>query len=482
MRAVRNQYTGRMVDKNLNTAGLGTGTRRMTACVALGTATVPLDTAVNVSFPHITGTFGVPVDSIQWIIIAYVLTYAALLLGAGRFADVFGYRRMFITGLVINGLAMYGCASAQTFDALVLARIGQGFGAALILSAGPALITLSAPDSKRTQMIGTYTIAFGLAGASGPLIGGMMIDWLGWSGVFWFRIPIVLAGLILTVALAKEPSIKAPSKGELDLTGIAGLVIGMTAALLAIGQAPRLGLDSSVLLGLIVAGIAGLSLYVYRQISHPDKALFDLKVIGDLRFTTVVIAHGLAAMGEFAVMLLIPYFLAANAGLGPISAGMVLAAAPGGIMFASYVVKRFAPSGVPNMAAGAAIFISAGALATISVWSPSPSIPTMVLCLGAVGFGYGVYHVTAMDRVMGTLPLHQRGVAGSISMLVRTAGVVGSASLLSWWFIRAGGNSAESLHEALTSSFVVAASIAAAGFVVFTVGAFLARTATDSAS
>ena len=143
----------------------------MIACVSIGTATVPLDTAVNVAFPYITGAFGVPVDWIQWVIVSYVLTYAGLLLGTGRIADVLGYKRIFVVGLTLNVAAQLACALAPSFELLIAARVIQGVSAALILSAGPALITLAWPESDRVRMLGTYTIAFGLAGGSGSTTG-----------------------------------------------------------------------------------------------------------------------------------------------------------------------------------------------------------------------------------------------------------------------------------------------------------------------
>ena len=439
----------------------------MIACVSIGTATVPLDTAVNVAFPYITGAFGVPVDWIQWVIVSYVLTYAGLLLGTGRIADVLGYKRIFIVGLALNVAAQLACALAPSFEMLIAARVVQGISAALILSAGPALFTLAWPESDRVRMLGTYTIAFGLAGAAGPLLGGLVVEAIGWSGVFWFRAPIALCGLVLTLWLAEEPRVRNETAAQLDLWAITALVIGMVCGLLALGQGPRLGEHLWVLLALVLISATALTGFAKRQLRNPSSALFDLHLMRDRVFLGVIATHVLVALAEFSVLLLVPYLLGAVEGLSPAMAGLILGGAPLGVMAASYFVKYSLGDGVPDSIAAGSVALVALALTGVSFWPQSPAWPLMFINLFAVGFGYGVYHVTGMDRVMGTLPTHQRAVAGSISMMVRTAGVVAAASLLSFWFARRGGNDPGHLHTAAADTFLWAIAAATLGLFIF---------------
>ena len=165
--------------------------------------------------------------------------------------------------------------------------------------------------------------------------------------------------------------------------------------------------------------------------------------------------------------LLVPYLLGAVEGLSPAMAGLILGGAPLGVMAASYFVKYTLGDGVPNSIAAGSVALVALALTGVSFWPPSPAWPLMFINLFAVGFGYGVYHVTGMDRIMGTLPTHQRAVAGSISMMVRTAGVVAAASLLSFWFARRGGNDPAHLHAAAADTFLWAIAAATLGLFIF---------------
>ena len=116
--------------------------------IGLGTLIVPLDRAVNIAFPDITTDFSIAISDIQWVVLSYVLTYAALMLVFGKLGDMFGHRRIFLIGLALSAVAFIACALAPAFHWLLLARLLQGIGAALVLSCGPALATALFPESR----------------------------------------------------------------------------------------------------------------------------------------------------------------------------------------------------------------------------------------------------------------------------------------------------------------------------------------------
>ena len=130
--------------------------------VGLGTLVVPFDSSVNVAFPHIVRGFDLAIPSIQWVVIAYTLTYAALTLVFGRAGDMLGYRRIFQMGNISGAVAFLLCAAAPTFGWLLGARILQGVGAALALSCGPALATSLYTEDRRAHVLGVYTMMFGI--------------------------------------------------------------------------------------------------------------------------------------------------------------------------------------------------------------------------------------------------------------------------------------------------------------------------------
>src|SRR3954451_22779752 len=151
--------------------------------VGLGTLVVPFDSSVNVAFPHIIRAFGLPIPAIQWVVIAYTLTYAALMLVFGRIGDMLGYRRIFLFGCAWSTIAFVCCAAAPSYGWLLVARVMQGIGAALALSCGPALATSLYPEGERTRILGLYTMVFGLGGAVGPVLAGQLVQYWGWQSV-----------------------------------------------------------------------------------------------------------------------------------------------------------------------------------------------------------------------------------------------------------------------------------------------------------
>jgi MFS family permease len=163
--------------------------------VGLGTTIVSLDTAVNIAFPDITRSFGLPLAMIQWVVICYVLTYASLMLACGRAGDVFSHDRVFRIGLLWSSAAFLLCAAAPSYPFLLLFRFLQGIGAGLVISVAPALVTGMFPEERRSRALGAFTMMLALGSALGPLLGGALVHAWGWPAVFWFRAPIALSAL-----------------------------------------------------------------------------------------------------------------------------------------------------------------------------------------------------------------------------------------------------------------------------------------------
>jgi MFS family permease len=139
-------------------------------CIGVGTAVVPLDSAVNIAFPDITESFAIQIVQIQWVVIAYVLTHTSLTLFCGRLGDRYGRRVIFSIGVAWSTLAFIGLTLAPTFELFLAARFAQGIGAAFIVSCGPALITSLAGEERRARMLGLYMLMFGIGQAQGVFV------------------------------------------------------------------------------------------------------------------------------------------------------------------------------------------------------------------------------------------------------------------------------------------------------------------------
>src|SRR5215471_11265903 len=166
------------------------------ALVGLGTSVVPLDTAVNIAFPDITESFGLPIETIQWVVICYVLTYSSLMLAFGRVGDIWGHGRVFRIGLLWSGAAYLLCAAAPSYGWLLFCRFLQGIGASLVVSCAPALVTGLYAEERRSRAVAAFTVMYAIGSAAGPLLGGIFVELWGWPAVFSFRAPIALVALL----------------------------------------------------------------------------------------------------------------------------------------------------------------------------------------------------------------------------------------------------------------------------------------------
>ena len=423
--------------------------------VGLGTIVVPLDSAVNVAFPAITRSFGLPIEQIQWVVIVYMLAQTSLMLVFGRVGDMVGYRRVFLAGSAVSGLAMLACALAPTYGWLLAGRVGQGVGAGLLLSCGPALATSLRPEAMRARVLGLYTMLYSLGFALGPAIAGLLVARFGWQGVFWFRAPVALAAFAATWAL---PAPARPASGQrFDTAGAALLIAGISAAVLAIDRLQHLA--DGILWPAGAAALAGLAFWSFgRQERRAPQPIIELRFFAIPGFARVNLAAVLINLACFSVLLLLPFYLTRIAGLGPRAIGLVLASAAAGMVLASPVAGAFAGRiGSRPLAVAGCVGMAAG-LAGIAA---APALVWLVPALLVQGFGQGLFQVAFLDIVTATLPPAARGVAGSLGMLTRTAGVVLGASLLTLAFRSLGGGQAAAGLPAFEGVFAIAAAIPA---------------------
>lgn len=395
--------------------------------VCLGTIAAALDTAVNIAFPSITRAFDLVLEDIRWIVIAYVQTYASLMLVFGKLGDLLGYRRIFQFGLLVSALGFAACSVAPTYGLVLLGRLLQGIGIALTLSCGPALATSLFDERERTRVLGFYAAIAAVGSAIGPLAGGFLIERWGWPSVFWARAPLVLVALALSWLIAATPG--TGSLRGFDSIGAVLLVTWIGALLLAFAVAfEPFGLASAA--GLAILAILGFVAFLFREATYPQP-LIRLSLFRDIDFAmmnAVSIAVNLAAFG---VLLLVPYYLVRVADLEVAVGGAVLAIGAGGTVIGSWLTGWLGRRARLGRLALAGIVLSIAGLWTVSTWTPDKPIEYMGLALLANGIGVGLFQVAYTDLVLTTLPLADRGIAGSLTMVTRTIGIVGGVTAFS---------------------------------------------------
>ena len=355
--------------------------------IGLGVSLVPLDFSVNVAFPAITNAFSLPTQSIRWIPFSYVLTYGLLVIGFGALGDRLGHLRIFRAGLVLAIFALSMCALAPNYHLLIAARILQGISAAILLSCAPAIVTFLFAESKRTKALSIYGSMTAVAGVIAPLIGGFVIAWVDWPGVFWFRVPIAILSLLLLQILIIKEKIPAPDRS--------------------------------------------------LRISASDQPTFQLmfqKFKKDHRFIGVNALSAVIQFSSFSLPLLIPYYLTNIERWEIEKIGFLLSTWALGTLVGSWSVDQLTRKLSTHFIAYVGAWLSAISLLIIALWSTHANLDIIYLAVIIQGFGLGLFQVAYSDFVIKSLPLKARGIAGGITVMTRTVGVA-IGSLVWLWIL-----------------------------------------------
>jgi EmrB/QacA subfamily drug resistance transporter len=427
-------------------ADLGSLERRMVpsvgtwraAVVVAGAAglLISLDTTVNIAFPAITAAFELEVSEIQWVVISYVLTFASLLLAAGRVSDAFGHRRVLAGGLVLTAAGVVWCGLAPDFGWFLAGRVVQGGGAALVMGAAPALVTLVAPEHARSRALGGFQMGAALGLAVGPALGGVLLEWSTWRSVYLFRLPVacVVLGLVAMLVPGRSDAVARRPDGEtLDLTGALLVGAGLAAVLLALSRVRDVGWGAPVVVAGIVASVVLLAAWVVVE-QHSANPVIDLALLRDTPFTVANVLNVMANGTMFAVWLLTPYYLLNVQDLSTIAGGVVLGVAPLATAIAAPIAGRLDGRISTGRLCSAGLGFEAAGLAAVAATGADTPLIGVAGALALVGLGLGLFTVPNMSYVMGSIPRDRQGVAGGLSQMMRMVGVVAGVAGASLFF------------------------------------------------
>jgi len=429
--------------------------------IGLGASIAPMDFAVNVALPAITAAFSLDVSSIRWVVISYVLTYASLMLAFGKLGDAIGHRRVFRAGLVVGAFAFLGCGLAPSYPWLLAARAVQGVATALVLSCAPALVVACSGDQHRTWALSRYGMTAALAGIVGPLLGGLSGLAVGWSGAFWFRVPVSLAALLLLAWLPQSDTPDEPRQ-RLDVASSVLLAAGLAFVL----GAPALSPDAATpALPASVALLGALLLGGFAARERASSEPFLPRAV--LRDRSVLLANATSIATQFtgfAINLLVPYYLARVAGLDSAMIGVMLAMSTTGQLVGASIAPRVMHQVGQRTATLSGALVVALAQVCISLWPLHPPAAILVTGLLLHGVGLGLFQVSYSDLIVAALPRHSRGIAGSLTMLTRTIGVVVAAVVLGSGLqtfesghLAAGRPPLDAFHAAFGTMFLISA-------------------------
>jgi EmrB/QacA subfamily drug resistance transporter len=405
------------------------------------------NTIVNVAGPSLQHDLHTGVDGLQWIIDAYTLVLASLLMLSGSTADRIGRRRTFQFGLVVFTLGSLACSLAPSAGWLIGARALQAIGGSMLNPVAMSIITNVFTDrAERARAIGVWSAVVGISMALGPVIGGLMIgSGVGWRGIFWINVPVGVAALVLTARFVPES--KAAKARRPDPVGqvlIAGMLVSLTYGII---EGPHHGWFSPIILGcfgLALLALIGVLLYEPRR----AEPLLDLRFFRSAPFAgaTMLAVSAFAAMGGF--LLLNTLYLQEVRGLSALHAGLLtLPMGAMTLLFAPLSGRLVAARGPrPSLIAAGVAFVAAAVMVT--GLTGSTSYGWLLAAYTVFGFGFAVVNAPITNTAVSGMPDAQAGVAAGIastsrqvgqSLGVAVAGSViagtGPTDSTAWWII-----------------------------------------------
>ena len=410
------------------------------AVVCAGIVCVNLDMfIVNVAIPSIGRSFGgANLANLSWVLNAYAIVFAALLVPAGRAADLIGRRAAFLTGMVVFGLASAACAVAPDVWVLVGARVVQAAGGALLMPASLGLLLAAARPEKRTGTIRAWTSVGGAAAALGPVVGGALVA-ASWHWVFLVNVPIVaiavVAGLrvlrpdpasVARAGLAAERTEALP-----DTLGAVVFTVAIGALALALVKSDNWGWASPATIGLIVAAAALVALFVRRSARHPSPVI-ELHLLRRPTFATATAANVVFGTAFGAMLLLVTLWCQDVWGWSALRTGLGVAPGPLLVPFwsiaAGPLARRIGPG--PVAAAGCAIY-AAGCVFWRLNLAVTPDYATRMLPgMLLTGTGVGLTLPTLVSAAVSAVPPNRFATGSGIVTMARQVGIVLGVSVL----------------------------------------------------
>jgi len=379
------------------------------------------NTIVNVALPAIKNDLHIGVSELEWVVTAYALTFAVLLLTGGKLGDLLGRRFIFTIGLVVFTASSLACGLSSSATELIGARAVQGVGSALMMPATLSIITATFAARERGMAIGIWAGVSAMALAIGPLLGGVITEHISWNWIFYVNVPIGLLGILASIVVVPE-SKDTSHEQRLDLPGLLASGIGLLALVYALIEAHHYGWTSATILGLFAVAASALTAFVLLE-QRQRLPMLDLTLFRNGTFAGANLVAILVTLAMFGIFVFFPIYMQTFLGWSPIQAGAAL-------LPWTILIVIFAPiAGKLSDKVGSRWLIAAGMttvglccleLSTVAVGSTFwRLLPGFIL--GGLGMSFVMTPMSA--AVMGAAPVDKAGVASGVLNTFRQVGV-----------------------------------------------------------
>ncbi len=398
------------------------------SCTSLGMLLATLNSGTLViALPDLERALGVDLLLLVWVILAFMIASTVLVLTFGRLSDVYGRKKAFVAGFAIFTAASLGAGFATGGTDLILWRIVHGVGGALLFANATALVTDAFPREQLGLAMGTNVMVAGVGLVLGPVLGGALVQ-ISWHWVFWFNVPLGLVGTVWAAVVLQE-LVRPEQDRTADWFGTVTFVAGLTGLTYGISRGGLNTWTDAMTIGPLV--VAAVLLPAFVLVERRARApMLDLSLFADRGFSAATGAAFLSGLSRFAITFVFVLYFQGALGDDPVLAGVKLAPLAAGMLVSSPLAGRWADTHGARSLAAAGLLVTAVGLAAMTTLTVDTPYALTALWLAIAGIGSGMFNSPNTAAMMGAVPAHRRGIAGSTRMMLQNTGSVLSIAVL----------------------------------------------------
>ncbi|MCA9950396.1 MAG: MFS transporter [Anaerolineales bacterium] len=398
------------------------------AAVAIGTFLATIDgSIVNVALPSLVRELNTNFATVQWVILAYLLTQTTLLLSVGRLGDMLGKKPLFTAGIVVFTLGSVLCGLSPSIYWLISFRVVQAVGAAMMLALGMAIVTEAFPPNERGKAIGLNGTFVSIGIIIGPTLGGIILNDFAWNWIFFVNLPIGLIGTFL--ALHYIPDTHPGGKQKFDFIGAATLFISLLCLLLAFTWGQQRGFTDVLILLLFLGAALFLGLFLWIE-GHTAEPMVDLQLFRNRIFSINLTMGVLVFIAIAGTTLLLPFYLNDMRGFPPRQVGLMMALLPIFLGIVAPLAGSLSDKWGTRPISMIGLVVVVVSYLLMSQFNADTDLFNYAVGVGALGLGMGIFQSPNNSGVMGAAPSGRLGVASGLLAISRTLGQIVGISLL----------------------------------------------------
>jgi EmrB/QacA subfamily drug resistance transporter len=378
------------------------------------------NTVVNVALPSIQQDLGASISGLEWTINGYTLSFAVLLATGGRLGDIFGRRRMFLAGVVIFALSSATAGFAPDETALVISRVVQGVGAALMMPGTLSIITDAFPAHERGKAMGTWAGVSALALAVGPVLGGFLTEHVSWRAIFYINIPVAIGAVVATLFAVRESRDTSVGR-EVDYAGVAVLTVGLTALVLALVEGNAWGWGSAQVIGLLALAAVALPTFVFVE-NRVKAPMVQFDLLSDRNFLGAVVVALIITFAMMGVFFFLALYMQDILGYSPLEAGIRFLPSTLMIVGVAPVAGRLSDRYGPRWLIAGGLTIVAASLFSFSRIAVDSAYLDLLPGFMLLGIGVAMTMSPMTSAAMNAVPVQKAGIASGVLSMFRMVG------------------------------------------------------------